>query len=77
MSNRSASEVSADGTLQLLAGLAGQLAKVLQVVASGNTESTNEVLGGALEVTVLLLRLILGAAKVCVGRDGGCPLETL
>ncbi|KAL4403247.1 hypothetical protein CABS03_15403, partial [Colletotrichum abscissum] len=33
MSNRSASEVGADGTLQLLAGLAGQLTKVLQIVA--------------------------------------------
>jgi hypothetical protein len=58
--------------------LADQVRQVLEVVAGRDAELADEVLGRALEVAVVLARVVLlGAAEVRVGRDGAGALEPL
>jgi hypothetical protein len=52
--------------------------QVLQVVAGRDAEFAHKVLGRALEVAVVLPAVVLlGPAKVGVGRDGAGALEAL
>lgn len=74
---RLVAKVAADGTLQSRRALAHQVAQVLQVVAGSDAKLTHKVLGGRLQIAVVLLFLLLGAAKVRVGRDGRRAVESL
>ena len=74
----SAPKVGPDSALQPTSTLAQKVGKVLQVVAGGDTKLPDEVLSCGLQVAVILGRVVLlRAAEVGVGRDGGGALESL
>lgn len=77
--NRSAAEVGPDGALQLRGALAEGAAQVLEVVAGRDAEAADKVLGGRLEVAVVVdgRVVLVGPAEVGVGRDGRGALEAL
>lgn len=70
-------QIRPDRTLQLRRTVTERAGKVLNVVPCGDAEATDEVFGGGLEVAVLLLDLVVGAAKVGVRGDGAGALEAL
>lgn len=71
-------QVAPDRALQLGRALSQHLGQVLQVVTGGDTEFPHKVLGGALQVAIVLaVVLLLGSAEVGVGRDGRGALEAL
>ena len=75
---RLAAKVGADSALKLSSTLAQHVGQVLQIVTGRDTKLANKVLGGSLEIAVILLSLLLfGPAKIGVGRNGRGTLEAL
>ena len=71
-------QVIPNSPLQPAGAFTQQMRQVLQVVTGRNTELADEVLGRALEIAVVLSRvLVLRPAEVGVGRDGAGSLEPL
>lgn len=63
----SAPQVAPDGALQLGSALAKDLGEVLQIVTGRDTELPDKVLGGSLEIAVVLGGLVfVGTAEVGV-----------
>ena len=71
-------EIVPDCTLKPGSSFAQRASQVVQIITGGDTKPANEVLGGALEVTVVVHGLfVFGTAEVRVGGDGCCSLEAL
>lgn len=71
-------QVAPDCALQLGRALSQHLGQVLEVVAGGDAEFPHKILGGGLQVAVILaVVLLLGSAEVGVGGDGRGALEAL
>lgn len=71
-------QVGPDGTLQPGCTLAQGAGKVLEIIASSDSELADKILGRRLEVAIVILDLlILGPSKVGVGGDGGGTLKAL
>jgi phage-related minor tail protein len=69
-------QIISDRALQPAAHFADQITDVFQVVASGDAEFADEVLGRGLEVTVVIIGdIVFRAAEIGVGGNSGCALE--
>ena len=70
-------EIRANSSLQPRSTFAQDVGQVFQVIASRDAKLAHKVLGRGFEVAVILLGLVLGPAKVSVGRDRRGALEAL
>jgi hypothetical protein len=72
-------QVIPNRSLQSRSTFSKHLTQVLQVIPSGETESSDKVLGRSLEIPIIFfsLQAIFRSAKVCVTGDACCTFEAL